>query len=333
MVVLAAGGWSLTTLAEPAPEALGLVRRFVAEELHGEVGALAAYDLSTLEGHPLYGAPGRTFDTDDCNLVRAIFAVLYADALPGLNLDSLGTGRAYRGDTLNSFNTLFGRPIPDQPDRFAGLERFDPTADLRVRAAAFHHTYHTLGNLAPLPNRSVERMTFNTYRGTHPGWRDVFPIFLQNLRLALLNAPTADPTLCRLVAQNAAALREFRGPHGLAELARRLDLDDYLDQATGLPLALYDPHAHFATPGREAYLAAADHYLTVAPELIQRRAISNPGPPTKSTAQDYCLYTPESRDMLSPWSGQGRRHTHEHSGLDGHRQRTSMNSILRRRKH
>ncbi|MGB4240595.1 MAG: hypothetical protein WBK37_04730 [Kiritimatiellia bacterium] len=262
----------LVGVAAPEAEALGLVRRFVEEELHGDFAALATYDLSTLEGHALFGAPGRTFDTDDCDLVRAIFAVLYADALPGLNLETLGTGRAYRGDTLNSFNTLFGRPIPDQPGRFAGLERYAPTDDLRARAAEFHHTYHTLGNLAPLPNLSLERMTFNTYRGTHPGWRDAFPIFLQNLRLALLDDPAADPTLCRLVARNAAAFSEFRGPDGLAEFARRLDLDDYLDAATGLPLPLYSPNAHFAAQSRENYLAAADHYPSVATELIQLRA-------------------------------------------------------------
>ena len=56
----------LAALAAPTPEALDLVRKFVAEELRGDLDALADFDLATLEGHPLYGAPGRTFDTDDC---------------------------------------------------------------------------------------------------------------------------------------------------------------------------------------------------------------------------------------------------------------------------
>ena len=261
-----------SALAAPTPEASDLVRKFVAEELHGNLAALAVYDLATLEGHPLYGAPGRTFDTDDCNLVRALFDVLYADAMPGLALPAIGTGRAYRGDTLNTFHTLFGRPIPGQPGRFAGLERHQPSDALRARAAAFHRTYHTLGNLAPLPNRSTGRLTFNTYRGTHAEWRDAFPAFLQNLRLTLLADPAADPTLRQLVGLNAEAFREFRAPDGLARFAQRLDLNDYIDPATGLPIPHYAPNAHFLPQSDAAYLAAADRYLAIAPLLIQRRA-------------------------------------------------------------
>jgi hypothetical protein len=192
--------------------------------------------------------------------------------MPGLALPAIGTGRAYRGDTLNTFNTLFGRPIPGQPGRFAGLERHQPSDDLRARAAAFHRTYHTLGNLAPLPNRSLGRLTFNTYRGTHAEWRDAFPAFLQNLRRALLADPAADPTLRRLVELNAEAFRDFRAPDGLARFARRLDLDDYIDPATGLPIPHYAPNAHFIPQSDDAYFASADRYLTIAPLLIQRRA-------------------------------------------------------------
>lgn len=271
-VMMLAMLFPLSVRAAPTPEAIGLVQKFVAEELRGNLDDLADFDLATLEGHALYGAPGRTIDTDDCNLVRALFDVLYADALPGLSLAALGTGRAYRGDTLNTFHTLFGRPIPGQPGRFAGLERYHPTDDLRARAAAFHRTYHTLGNLAPLPNRSLGRNTFNTYRGTHPAWRDAFPAFLQNLSLALLADSAADPTLCELVELNAEAFREFRAPDGLARFAQRLDLDDYLDPSSGLPIPHYAPNAHFLRQGDEAYLASADRYLAVAPLLIQRRA-------------------------------------------------------------
>jgi hypothetical protein len=272
LVALSAILLPFPALAAPTPEALDLVRKFVAEELHGDLDALADVHLAALEGHPLYGAPGRTFDTDDCNLVRALFDVLYADALPGLSLATLGTGRAYRGDTLNTFHTLFGRPIPGQPGRFAGLERHRPADDLRARAAAFHRTYHTLGNLAPLPNRSLGRLTFNTYRGTHAQWRDAFPAFLDNLRLALLDDPAADATLRQLVELNAEAFREFRTPDGLARFAHRLDLDDYLDPATGLPIPHYVPNAHFLAQRDADYAASADRYLAIAPSLIQRRA-------------------------------------------------------------
>lgn len=249
-----------------------LVRQFVAEELGGDLSALAAYDLARLEGHPEYGAPGRIFDADDCNLARAIYALLYADAFPGLDLSTLGTGRPYRGDTMNSFHTLLGRPIEDQPGRFAGLERNRPSEQQRAQALQFRSTYHTIGNFMPLPNRSINRATLNTYRGTHQEWFDAFPEFLVQLRLALLQDPAADDFLGQLVAENEEAFRAFRGPDGLAEFARRLDLQDYLDPRTGLPLAHYQPAAHYKSPSRAAYLAAVDRYLTVAPKLIEQRA-------------------------------------------------------------
>ena len=116
------------------------------------------------------------------------------------------------------------------------------------------------------------RNTFNTYRGTHPQWRDAFPAFLQNLRLALLDDPAADPTLGQLVELNAEAFREFRAPDGLARFARRLDLDDYVDPATGLPIPHYAPNAHFLPQSDGAYAASAERYLAIAPVLIQRRA-------------------------------------------------------------
>lgn len=255
----------------PDLDALQLVKQFVAEELHGDLNALLTYDLAILESHPAYGAPDRTFDTDDCNLVRAIFALLYTDALPGLTYATVGTGRPFRGDTLNSFNSLFGKPLPENPDRFAGLERRHPSDALRARAAAFHHTYHTLGNFAPLPNRSLNRKTFNTYRGTRAGWYDAFPIFLQNLHLALLDDPSADEMLAQLVENNADAFAPFRTPDGLLRFAGALDLNDYIDSGTALPIPHYAPHAHYASTDPAAYLASVDHYLTIVPVLIQRR--------------------------------------------------------------
>ena len=268
-VVLA---WGMSVRGEPSPEALALVQQFVAEELGGDVEALARFDFAELEGHPLYGAPERVFDADDCNLSRAIFDVLYGDVFPGLSLATLGTGRAYRGDTLNTFHTLLGRPIEGQPGRFAGLEKYSPGERDRQRATSFHKTYHTLGNFVPLPNGSVERKTLNTYRGTHPVWRDAVPIFLENLRLALLGGGEADDMLARLVERNAEAFASFRGRDGLAELARRLDMDDYVDTTTGLPIGHYAPNAHFVSQSRADYLASVGRYLTVAPELIARRA-------------------------------------------------------------
>ena len=73
-------------------------------------------ELSSLENDEKYGQqPENDFDADDCQLSRAIYVVVWGDRMPYLNMLSIGRGRSYRGDTMNTFNTIFGREIEGKP--------------------------------------------------------------------------------------------------------------------------------------------------------------------------------------------------------------------------
>ena len=66
---------------------------------------MATFELGRLKGDDVYGCPGRRDDSDDTELMRAVYCVVFADAWKNLSMDNLGDGKL-RGDTINSFNTI-----------------------------------------------------------------------------------------------------------------------------------------------------------------------------------------------------------------------------------
>ena len=118
-----------------------LLQDFIREKLNGTLENIRTFDIKTLRGDDKFGCPGRYFDCDDTEIMRAIYVVLWGDALPDLSMDTLGNTGKYRGDTMNSFHTMFGREIPERPGFYAGLEKYHPSEELRerVRNKALQH--------------------------------------------------------------------------------------------------------------------------------------------------------------------------------------------------
>lgn len=85
------------------------------------------------------------------NLTRAICFILWGEIFPDLTASDIGTGQKYRGDTLNTFNTVFGSYFPEQHS-CVGIERSNASESLRVLANKFHAAYHSIGNFILLPN-------------------------------------------------------------------------------------------------------------------------------------------------------------------------------------
>lgn len=85
---------------------LELIRNFIDERLDGDIDALATFELATLIGDNVFGCPGRYFDPDDTELMRAIYAVVFENVWPNIS-DEIQANRL-RGDTLNTFATMFG---------------------------------------------------------------------------------------------------------------------------------------------------------------------------------------------------------------------------------
>ncbi len=246
---------------------LDLIRKFVDERLGGEIAKWKDYDCRELEHSDVFGCPGRNFDCDDSNLIRAVYLLLWGDSFPGCSTSAIGRGKPYRGDTMNTFHTLFGRPIEDKPGFYAGLEKYAPDDELRERAGKFHTHCHTIGNYILLPNLPEGRLTLNLYRGTND-WKDFFDRFLIQLGLCLQNKPGRDEFLAKLIGNN----RFFFDKISLPELAGRCFLEDYMDE-NGTPKEVFLLNFHWKDENdREAYRKAADRYLDRATGIINRRA-------------------------------------------------------------
>ena len=139
-------------------------------------------------------------DPDNSWLARCILFCLYRNKISGLtDVHQIGTGRNYRGDTMNSFNTLF-RWAKEEPDddvtplgstKKLVIERLQNVLGdeayklFREKINGFFHVYHRLGNFILLPNQSIKRDTLNTYRGRNRNLQDFFDLFLCELKIKM----------------------------------------------------------------------------------------------------------------------------------------------------
>ena len=165
-----------------------------------EDSMLEALDFDTLDDG----------DPDNSWLARCILFCLYRDKISGLkDVHQIGTGRNYRGDTMNSFNTLFRWRKVEPGDDVTPLggtkklviERLqnvlgDETYKLFCdKIDGFFHIYHRIGNFILLPNQSIERDTLNTYRGKSRKFQDFFDLFLCELKLKMESGKCTDDGL------------------------------------------------------------------------------------------------------------------------------------------
>lgn len=137
-------------------------------------------------------------DPDNTWLTRSILFCIYKDLVPNLKgVSQIGTGRDYRGDTMNSFNTLFRWWRDEENDdqtvlgdnkrlvrnRLKNVLGYASYCDFCNKIEEFYHTYHQLGNFILLPNKSIGRDTLNTYRGKSNHLQDFFDLFLHQLKM------------------------------------------------------------------------------------------------------------------------------------------------------
>ena len=255
---------------------------FAARHLGGNVEALAELSLRTIRSLPLvYGFD--TLDSADCDDTNLAWEVYYR--LWGIesvrecppappDVPEYRCEEWMRGDTINSFRTLFGREIEDvgsAPDPivgFKGLRRFGAEEELFKMAHEFWYTYHRIGNFLPLPNVKCGGKTMNTCR---TAWHDYFDQFLAALHDCLLGTPRANPMLMGLVDANAFFWDDYRGEAGWRRYVEKFMLEDYCD-ANLIPKRLYKGLWHWRRGvSRDDYVRACRDYIQTATELIDRR--------------------------------------------------------------
>ena len=224
-------------------KAKSLITSFVEERLQGNLNELVYFDFAQLRGDKKYGVcSGGSFDCDNINLSNAIYLLVFEDVWNDLSISSLENG-LYRGDTINSFNTTFGKAVTT--GGFAGLNRFQPDACLQQRVLKFHSLYHTIGNFMVLPNACVDGYTLNTFRGSYNQWRDYIDKFVEALHLLLTGSQCANNELFyQLIAANIKDFEPYCHQDGFGLLMDKLLLNDCIDQ-DGKPKPLFDVVYHW----------------------------------------------------------------------------------------
>ena len=177
----------------------------------------------------------------------------------------------YRGDTINSFNTTFGKTVT--MGGFAGLNRFKPGESMLQRVLKFYSLYHTIGNFMVLPNACVVVHTLNTFRGSYCRWRDYIDKFLEALHFSLTSPQSANNKLFhQLIAANEKDFERYYHQEGFELLIDKLLLNDCINQK-GEPQHLFDVVYHWDKRlTKDAYFRHVDQYLDFSESFIEKRA-------------------------------------------------------------
>ena len=255
-----------------------LINAFVEEYLKGDIQGLIDFDFASLRHDKRFGCKGRSFDCDDTNLTRAICFLLWGDIFPDMALSDIGTGQKYRGDTLNTFQTVLGAYLPEQ-NSCIGLERSNASENFRALADNFHAVYHTIGNFVLLPNISEtdnkRAYTFNTYRGI--AYKDYFDLFLLQVYKCLTSVD-GDKHLMTLIERNQFFFSWLNVNGGLKYFADICWLRDYF--SNDKPKTVFMPYVYCLRKEREwtdseksHYLEHAAKYISTATAIIKKRAL------------------------------------------------------------
>lgn len=166
-------------------KSIEFVKQFIDEVFKGDIQQLKEYcfdDLNKDRCYKKYVCKDGlgTQDPDNMAIVRAIYICLWGDIFDIVISDD-DTENAigvwgnrlksrhfpFRGDTINSFNNIFGR------DKQVVL-KYNFDQNLKRKIDSFQKKYHTIGNFIVLPNRG----NVNSKRGNPNFMQDYFDWFL-----------------------------------------------------------------------------------------------------------------------------------------------------------
>jgi hypothetical protein len=260
---------------------------FADRNLGGDVRNLAGLSFTTMRVVPQQYdfALMDHMDCDDTDLAWEVYNRVWGlERSPESPPVPTGwTHMLFRGDTMNSFRTLFGHEIipkdicvtgGDGVQGFKGLRRFGVDEELFDKVHEFWYTYHSIGNFLPLPNAKVCGKTINTYRTV---WYDYFDAFLGNLHACLTGdvevSDNGRPSLPKLVEANSFFWDRYRGEDGWESFVREFMLEGYCDGYLR-PRKLYRGMWHWQhNVSRADYVKACHEYIDTATSLIAERGV------------------------------------------------------------
>lgn len=171
---------------EDYKESVKILRDFVEDILDGDIENLRDFDFATLTSYV-----GHIIDPDMYLITQAIYIILWGD-IYDLTFEKMGTWDwnnkcAFRGDTMNSFGSLFGKEDKRKGRSFAFRAKYynaDQNPRLWEKIIKFSKSYHYMGNFIVIPNRGILRNGINGARAGYynreecEGMRDYFDWFL-----------------------------------------------------------------------------------------------------------------------------------------------------------
>lgn len=176
--------------------ATALVKEFL-DKLRDKGEQLEDFDMEKLrtDEYKKFGCGDKKrFEYDNSELVKALFVVLWHDEFEKkgiqLNGDTVGDGKAFRGDTIHTSGALFGQKI-DGKDQYEGLSSRYNIQNEEMTEKIKKWPVSRIGNMLLLPSKSlglpnkkgvISCLTINTFRGYHSHWHDYFDIFLSHLK-------------------------------------------------------------------------------------------------------------------------------------------------------
>lgn len=244
-----------------------LVAQFIEEKLGGNITLLATFPLGNLRNDDTFGCPGRKFDSDDTELMRAIYCLVFGEVWENLSMDNLGDGKL-RGDTLNTYNTLFSQPWNE---KFTGI--WHPDDKLLAKMKNFQNTCYTIGNMAVLPDRRIGEWSINKHRGCHNEWHDYEDRFLDSLYKVLTGDFWRDLDLEELVELNKEDFMPFYGKDGWIKFIQGNLLIDYVD-TDYVPIIRSKGYTYWrgGYTNRDRFIAECHRYIDESTEIINNRA-------------------------------------------------------------
>jgi hypothetical protein len=243
-----------------------LLKGFIRDKLGGDIAKLKNFDFGTLSDDKKYGdCNGYSFSVEKCNTMKAIMALVFADAWPGLTYYAI-EHYEFTLDILNTSTMLLGCPVGDE---LKGMTRFRPMADQIDRAWAFHSLHHTIGNYWVLPSKGEGLLTI---RESIPRKFRYIDAFLSEFYKGMTGVKKMQMDIKASLWRARKYYQYYQEEGGFARMCDKLFLNDYVDYL-GKPIELFQGvWSDQNDLTREEYFEALDQYLTFCEKVIPKRS-------------------------------------------------------------
>lgn len=251
-----------------------MVNEFIEEKCIGSIENIKEYNLLLIVNDIKYGDLKHIgdldkYDPDDSEIAKAIYYLVWNDKIPELEIKQIGSGLKYRGDTLNTFNTLFG------VNASRARELVSSNMDFINTVNEFKGVCFSIGNFSLLPNISIipngwsRITTINMYRGNFYKWKDYYDKFLLELEYCYENSRSSDKILADLVKANHFYFDE------ISDIRNYIDinfLDNYYDVAGKNTELFKNGLRNWKVQESEQYINFSYKYIKESTKIIKDRA-------------------------------------------------------------